>query len=248
LCEIASAHSQAGNFLQAESFFTKALQQKPDDAQTNYNMAIVKLELKKNTEAVNFAKTAVDLNKTNAVYVYTLGLTCETAGAIDSAISAYQLASSLDPKYLRPRINLGSLYLTSGKYNDAIRYLNEAYKVEPSNFEANNNLGAVYAKQENWTYSIIHYERALNTKPNDTTVLFNLARAYAGANELEKAMKSYQSLLHLVPDNWDAMYELGMACVSLGKSSDAKRYLNDLINRNPSYSGKAEAERILKTL
>jgi Flp pilus assembly protein TadD len=211
-------------------------------------MAVVKLELDKNTEAISFAKTAVDLSPSNAVYLYTLGLTCETSGALDSAITAYQLASNIDLKYIRPRINLGSLFLATGNYNEAIRYLNEAYKVEPSNYEVNNNLGAVYVKQENWTYSIVHYERALNTRQNDPTVMFNLARAYAGADELEKALSSYQSLLRLAPDNWDAMFELGMTCVTLGKSNDAKRYFTDLINRNPNYSGRAEAERILTTL
>jgi Flp pilus assembly protein TadD len=136
----------------------------------------------------------------------------------------------------------------TGDIPQAISYLNEAYGVEPANFEVNNNLGAVYAKQETWSYSIVHYERALSARQNDPTVLFNLARAYAGAGDLEKAQSSYQALLRLAPDNWDAMYELGMTCVSLGKTNDAKRYLQDLINRNPNYSGKAEAERILRTL
>jgi len=170
-------------------------------------MAVVKLELKKYNEALNYARLAVDSSPTTAVYVYTLGLACEESGAIDLAINAYQRASVLDPKYMRPKINLGSLYLSTGKYDEAIACLTEAYAGEPASFEVNNNLGAVYAKKENWTYSIVHYERALSARPNDPTVRFNLARAYAGAGELEKAQSAYQTLLRLVPDNWDAMFE-----------------------------------------
>jgi len=112
----------------------------------------------------------------------------------------------------------------------------------------NNNLGAVYAKQEIWSSSIIYYERALNIKQNDSIARLNLARAYTGLGDLQKAQSAYQAVLRLAPDNWDAMYELGMTCVTLGQNADAKRYLQDLVSRNPNYSGKAEAERILRNL
>nr|AGS53905.1 TPR domain protein [uncultured bacterium contig00078] len=248
LCELGAAFSQAGNNIEAESTFNRALRINSADAQTNYNMALVKLELKKYNEAINHARIAVDASPNNAIYVYTLGLACEQSGAVEVAVNAYQRAASLDVKYLRPRINLGSIYLAGGNLGEAIRYLNEAYASEPANFEVNNNLGAVYAKQENWSYSIVHYERALNSRPNDPTVRFNLARAYAGAGDLDKAQGAYQALLRLAPDNWDAMLELGKTCVMLGQNNEAKRYLQDLINRNPNYSNKAEAESILRSL
>jgi tetratricopeptide (TPR) repeat protein len=248
MCELAAAQSQAGNFMEAENLFARALRINPSDAQTNYNMATVKIELRKFTEAINFAKNAVDSVPSNAVYVYTLGLACEGSGANEVAITAYKTAASLDQRYIRPRINLGNLFQTAGNFNDAITYLNEAYAIEPGNFEVNNNLGAVYSKQRNWSYSIVHYERALVAMPNDAVVRFNLARAYAGAGDLEKAQSSYQAVLRLTPENWDAMFELGKTCFTLGQHSDARRYLQDLINRNPGYSGKAEAESILASL
>jgi len=248
LCELGAAHGQAGNHVEAENIFTRALSINPSDPQTNYNMAVVKLELKKNNEAINYAKLAVDSSPNNAIYVYTLGLSCEAIGASEQAITAYKRAATLDSKYLRPRINLGSMYLTAGNYNEAIHYLNEAYAVEPANFEVNNNLGAVYAKLDNWSYSIVHYERALASKSNDATVRFNLARAYAASGDHLKAQSSYQQVLRLAPDNWDAMYELGMTCVKLGLSSEAKQYLQDLISRNPNYSGRSEVESILRSL
>jgi len=248
LCELAAAYSQAGNFSEAEDLFTRALRINPSDAQTNYNIATVKLELKKYNEAINHANIAVNANQANSVYVYTLAVALEATGANDLAVSAYKSAAAIDTRYLRPRINLGSLYLTMGRLSDAITYLNEAYAIEPSNFEVNNNLGAVYSRQENWTYSIVHYERALSVRNNDAMVHFNLARAYAGAGDLQKALTSYQSVLRLAPDNWDAMYELGMTCITLGHNTDARRYLQDLISRNPNYSGRMEAERILRSL
>lgn len=248
LCELGAANSAAGNYIEAERIFTRALQINSSDAQTNYNMAIVKLELKKHTEAISFARLAVDGAPANAVYVYTLGLACEESGALDQAISAYQRSASLDTRYLRPRINLGSIYLARGNFSEAISRLNEALMVEPNNFEVNNNLGAVYAKMENWANSIVHYERALAARANDPVVLLNLARAYASAGNYENAQVRYQALVRSSPNNWDALFELGQTCVTLGQNDEARRYLQDLINRNPNYSNKSEAERILRSL
>jgi len=61
-------------------------------------------------------------------------------------------------------------------------------------------------------------------------------------------VSSYQQVLRLASNNWDAMFELSKTYVALGQFNDAKRYLQDLINRNPAYTERVEAERILRGL
>ncbi|MCL2478998.1 MAG: tetratricopeptide repeat protein, partial [Treponema sp.] len=80
------------------------------------------------------------------------------------------------------------------------------------------------------------------------TVRLNLARALVGAGSFTEAADAYRQLISLAPSNWDAVFELGKTYVSLGDSAQAKRTLQDLLNRNPSYSGRAEAEKILSGL
>jgi Tfp pilus assembly protein PilF len=93
-----------------------------------------------------------------------------------------------------------------------------------------------------------HYEKALAVEANNPTVHLNLARAYTSAGDLAKAQNSYQAALRYAPNNWDALFELGKTCVSMGKPDDAKKYMSDLLQRNASYSGRAEVERILAGL
>lgn len=245
LRELGAAQSEAGNYAAAEESFARALQQAPADAQTNYNMAVVKMALNKNAEAASFARHAAESSPSSAVYAYTLGLALESVNDAAGAIAAYQRAILLDAQYLRPRINLGNLYLARDNFDEGINCLSEAFRIESANFEVNNNLGAVYAKMERWSSSIEHYERALAREPNHPIVHLNLARAYTGAGDLTKAQNSYQAVLRLNRDSWDALFELGKTCVSLGMRDDARKYLVDLLQRNPSYSGRAEAERIL---
>jgi FimV-like protein len=76
----------------------------------------------------------------------------------------------------------------------------------------------------------------------------NLARALVGSGALDEARDAYLECLRLDTANWDARLELGKTYVSLGDRDSAKRSLQELISRNPDYTGKAEAERILSGL
>ncbi|GHV81262.1 hypothetical protein AGMMS49944_30530 [Spirochaetia bacterium] len=248
LREMGAAQMALRDFTAAETSFAKALQVSPGDDQTNYNMAVLMLSRNKGAEAFPYAKQAADSVPANAVYVYTLGLAHEAAGDVDAAAAAYNRAITLDAAYIRPRINLGSLYLSNGRAEEALNLLTAAYNQQPGSFEVNNNLGAAYARLEQWGRSVEHYGKALQSEPDNPTVRMNLARALVGSGDLAKARDAYLECLKLDAANWDARLELGKTYVSLGERDSAKRSLEELVSRNPNYTGKAEAERILSGL
>jgi tetratricopeptide (TPR) repeat protein len=72
--------------------------------------------------------------------------------------------------------------------------------------------------------------------------------AYTSTGALAKAQNSYQAALRLDPDNWDAIFEMGKTCISLGMKEDARKYLEDILKRNPNYRNKSEVERLLSGL
>jgi tetratricopeptide (TPR) repeat protein len=248
LRELGAAQSGSGDYSGAEASFNRALELAPNDDQTNYNMALVKIELKKYDEARVFSGKAISAAPSKALYHYTLGLSCESAGDEEGAIAAYTKAASLDQKYVRPRVNLGKIFIANGLPNQAMTLLLEAYRVEPSSFEVNNNLGAAYQKLEDWERSVEYYEKAITAEPNNATTRLNLARAHIGAANFSKARDQYRETLRLSPNNADALFELGKAYVSLGDAVSAKQQLEALLKTSPNYPGKAEAERILEGL
>jgi tetratricopeptide (TPR) repeat protein len=247
LRDLGYAQNQAGQNQAAETSFTQALASDPEDPRTNDNMAIVKIDLKKYAEAVQYAKKAVAAEPAVVRYSYTLGLACEKAGDLDAAIGAYKNAAR-DPSYVRPRINLGLLYLDNGFPNEALSYLMEAYRAEPNSFEVNNNLGNVHARMENWDAAVERYKAALSRQSANVTVRMNLARAYVKSGNLPLAKEAYLEVLKLAPANYDALFELGKACASMGDATAAKQYLASLLEKSPSYSGRAEVEKLLTEL
>jgi tetratricopeptide (TPR) repeat protein len=248
LREMGAVQSASGDYRGAETSFARALELSPDDDQTNYNMALVKLELKKYDEARSFSDKAAALAPLKALYHYTSGLARESEGDEEGAIAAYAKAASLDRKYTRPRINLGRIFIAGGLPEQALTPLLEASQAEPASFEVNNNLGAAYQKLEDWKRSVEYYEKAITAEPNNATTRLNLARAYIGAGDFDKARGQYRETLRINPDNADALFELGKAYISLGDAAQAKQQLEVLLRTSPDYPAKAEAERILRGL
>ncbi|MCX7656946.1 MAG: tetratricopeptide repeat protein, partial [Treponemataceae bacterium] len=75
-----------------------------------------------------------------------------------------------------------------------------------------------------------------------------LARSYVGAGRFEKARDAYLELVKLDSNNWDALFELGKTYASLGDTANARQRLSDLLKRNPTYTRRGEAEKILAGL
>ncbi|MBN2811751.1 MAG: tetratricopeptide repeat protein [Spirochaetales bacterium] len=248
LRELAALYSKEGRFADAERFFKEALVLGSSDPMTNYNMAVVQLGLQKPAQALDYARKAVEAEPQNGTYLYTYGLAGELNGMSDVAIQQYAKAIAADPKYVKPRINLGIMYLDAGRLDEALNQFNAAYLVEKDNFEVNNNLGKAWALKGSFDKSVEHYARALNKAPRDPTVRANLAVAYVSAGLTEKARDTYKELIALDPSRWEAYHELGKLYISLGDKAGAKAILQELIQKKPDYKNAAEVRALLSTL
>lgn len=215
---------------------------------TNYNMATVQLELGKPESALDYAKKAVDVDAKNAVYLYTYGLAGERNGMNDVALQQYARSIAADPKYVKPRINIGTMYLDAKRIDDALNQLNAAYNIEKDNFEVNNNLGKAYGLKGLFDKAVDHYAKAVSKNPKDATVRANLASAYISAGLTEKARDTYIDLLKIDGQRWDAYYELGKLYISLGDKAAAKSVLSDLLKKKPDYPQAGDIQSLLDTL
>ena len=247
LRELGAVYSAAGNFTEAERYFREAIALGASDAQTNYNMASVLLELGENSRALDYAKKAAEDGK-SPVFLYTYGLAAERNGMKDVALTQYAAAIAADPKYVKPRINLGNIYLDAGRTDEALTQFTAAYGIEKDNLEVNNNLGKVYGLKGQYSQSVEHYARAVQLSPADAGIRMNLASAYVSAGLPEKARDCYLEVLQENAEYWDASFELGKIYVTLGDRAAAKSALQNLLDKNPGYPAADEVRALLMTL
>jgi len=248
LREMAAVYSTQEKYKEAERYFREALALGSDDPRTNYNMATVQLELGNNALALDYAKKAVSVEPKNSVFLYTYGLAGERNNMPDIALQQYARSIASDPKYVKPRINLGIMYLDAKRLEDALNQFVAAHTVEPDNFEVNNNLGKVYGLKKQYDKAVEFFARAVSKNPRDSNVRANLATAYISAGLIEKASDTYAELIKIDPSDWDSHYELGKLYMQLEKKSEAKSVLENLLRKKPDYEKSAEVKKLINTL
>lgn len=245
--DLAVALLNTGKTEEAERYFEKAQKLAPD-AITSYNLAKVKYDLGKYSEALTYSIKATEAAAGTAIYYYQLGLSAEKLGDVDRAISAYNKAMELDKKLVDARVMLGALYASSGFLDKALSVLEEAYRLEPKSASVNNNLANAYLSKSLFDKAVFHYENALELAPRDPVIRLNLARAYVQAGSFPKARDSYLEIIKLDGKAWDAMFELGKVYLSMSDNEAARKILTELLAKKPDYKSRAEVETILARL
>ena len=95
----------------AYEYYNLASLVKPNDAEILYNMANIKVEDGKNSEAIELLKQCTKLDEQSTKYFRTLGTVYLNEGKTDEAIAAIRSAYSVDKSDLKTLNNAGVFYI-----------------------------------------------------------------------------------------------------------------------------------------
>ena len=108
---LAIAQARMGSYDEAESFFRKALQQKPEFAEAYFNLAVLFAKRGMLQQTIENLNHAIRIRPDYAEAHYHLGLSFIAAGDQDSAMKEYSTLKKIDPelaKRLRVSMETGS--------------------------------------------------------------------------------------------------------------------------------------------
>lgn len=133
LIQLATSAEQQKNFSSAEMYYSRAEKENVFSAQYNYNMANIKLELGKKTEAkkyfskyTNLENTAEANNSVGKLYIIKYGITDTEARTL--AEKSLKKSLELDPNYIESLRYLGMIYFQNkADHPKAQIYLERAY-------------------------------------------------------------------------------------------------------------------------
>jgi len=132
------------------------------------------------------------------------------AAAVDleyeSAFANYQRASNSDPKYARPHIKTGDIYLSQANWRKGMPRSEERRSLAQKAIEA--------------------YEAALRLNPYQAYVRVSLARAYELAGEDDLALRNYKQAIETAPINAYAHYMLGCFYRDRGRDEEASGFFS----------------------
>jgi len=163
-----------------------------------------------------------------------LGTALFMAGHNDGAISSFQRAVSLDPRYASALVNLGRTQLQSGQPIAAVNNFTAALATEPGNPEAHYGLGFALASTGRLIEGIAHYREAIRGEPAATEYRLKLAQALFRAREPAAAIAEFRELIRLAPSLVEGHSGLGTVLASQGQFAEAERELHEALRLNPA--------------
>jgi lipoprotein NlpI len=140
-----------------------------------------------------------------AIKYYNRGTEFDEKGDDDRAISDYNQAISLDPKYASAYNNRGNAYKNKGNYDRAIADYNEAIRLDPKYALAYRNRGNAYKDKHDYDRAVADYTEAIRLNPQDAKAYARRGVAYRDKGDNDRAIADFSEAIGLDPRN-DAHY------------------------------------------
>ncbi|MFC1755622.1 tetratricopeptide repeat protein [Thermoproteota archaeon] len=155
-------------------------------------------------------------------------------GNIKRAISEFNIAMKLNPRFSQPYNNLGTLSSYIGEAQ-AINYLQKAIELDPNLADAHSNLGILYKEKGRIPEAMDLYHRAIELDPTHKKAYMNLGNLYMVIDKHKEAIELYKKALEIDPNYTQAYFNLGVAFNKANSNNEAIYFLNKALKTNPLY-------------
>jgi tetratricopeptide (TPR) repeat protein len=149
--------------------------------------------------AVGALQDLVNLNPSEAIYHYRLGLAQTGRKNYNEAIASYRRALELSPTLITANLKIASVYIALGDMNNALKECEQALaSASPGGEErldAYYLSGIAYMSLGDHQKSLNHFQKALQLKRDSPKVYIAIGNLYSRQNKLDEARRNYQTAL-----------------------------------------------------
>ena len=240
LYAIGRIHRFEGNDQLARSFFERALEQRPDNA----DLLRAELELDQREGRLENSsariEAALEADPDNPGLVHLAGLAALLSGDGREAEKQLRRAIDLNPNELRFYETLARYFQATGRTNETLSTYEKAVAARPDSAPLQLIVGTLYELRGEFDKASESYERAIAIDPELAPAKNNLAYMLAERGEnLDRALDLAQEAKAMLPDNPNTADTLGWVLYKKGIPSAAIGYLQEadegFDTRNPSF-------------
>lgn len=178
------------------------------------------------TDADKWFSEAVAESPNDATANYLLGRTKFNENDFPAAISSFERALALHPRYVEAENNLGLAWKElndSQKARTAFQTAIDWQGDAPVDAQPFLNLGTLLADESNFDAALSILERAATLSPDNPTVHEELSHVYAGQQNLPKAQSELERAVALAPNISSLHFKLGQIYRKEGMKDRAQR-------------------------
>ncbi len=160
----------------------------------------------------------------------------ESKGNNDRAISDYDEALRLDPKYAHALANRGTAWRNKGDHARALADLDEAIRLQPNYAYAVFQRAYTLRAKGDLERAIADYTEAIRLNPNYLDALNNRGNIWRDKGDNDRAIADYNEALRIDPKSAMVLANRAMAWRNKGDHDRALADLDEAIRLQPNYA------------
>jgi tetratricopeptide (TPR) repeat protein len=212
---------QKGELDKAIEQYGKALEIKPDDAESRNNLGTALAQEGKLEEAVAQYQKVLEANPDYEYARNNLAVALARKGNLEEAIAQYRKVLETHPNSEDARNNLGAALAQKGNLEEAVLQYRKAVELNPDYAQARRNLGNALSAQGDLEGAAAQLRKALELNPDHLGTLLDLGNVLLQKGDLDGAMAILQKATAATPELLQAWYNLGNAFLQSGELDHA---------------------------
>lgn len=238
--QLARAHLNRGNVLQAQSRLEEALSAyatattlRPNYAGAHFNTGNVYMLMGRHLAAVCAYQVALKLNPDYFEAQLALAMAFGAAGRYEDAVASYRRCIETHADSILAHMGLADALRAIGSKQAALKVLQQLLSINPHIAQAHCLAGDVLSELGKVESAIESYERTLEIDPQFFVALTSLGDAQRQLGRLEAALASYNRAVSINPNVALLQMKLGSALQITGQSEAARKAMKLAVALEP---------------
>ena len=221
--------------------YSKAVKDKPKDAENHYNLGLayqLKGQFKEAVAAYdNYLGTKISGQANLADGHNNRAIANHKLGKNEASLADYAKAIELDPMSARFLTNRGNLYSDLKRFDEAIADYTKAISLDPAYVAAYQGRGIVYGTKQEYAKAIEDLSKVIELNPADSAAYYNRGVYYSQKQDFQMAKADYTRYIESNPTNTsmlaDCYLNRAITNYMLNADADAVADLTKAIEANP---------------
>ena len=201
LSNMGLAYQHLGDWQRSAQFWQKAIQLRPDEANSYNNLGVVYAESGQPERALETWQEAVTRKPDKANTHYNMGTTYYKLGQYTEALASWRRAIEVDPVYESAYYNMGNAHFRLGDWEAAIAVYEKAKHREPQRAAIYFNIAQAHIRLRQVEAAIGELEHCIELSPNDVDSYYHLGDLYRSQGNLAPARAYFARFVELAPND-----------------------------------------------
>src|SRR5262249_34744474 len=129
---------------------------------------------------------------------------------------------------------LGLVYSAQSKDAEASKHLEKAVSLKPNSAAARTNFAASLARQGKFQPAEREFKKAIELEPRNFDANHDLGELYARSGKIATSVPFFEQAQRSNPSSYDNGYDLSLAYLQVGRKSDARQLVYNLLRQKSS--------------